>query len=79
MQSLILKSSEPSTDSYESVRNRKIAEASRPDSITRKEAEKLCREIIKENKVSEPSFNLFKESVDLLMEEINGAEYEEVE
>lgn len=46
----------------------------RPASITRKDAEKMCREIISKHLGEELPDNLFQDSVNQLMEEINGAE-----
>ncbi len=46
----------------------------KPESITREEAEKICRSVIANHLGENIPENLFKDSVDQLMEEINGKE-----
>jgi BMFP domain-containing protein YqiC len=60
-------------DNFEEIKNHAIDQCDRPKSITRKEAEKLVRQILKGKLGSLPE-NIFKESVDMLMEEVNGSE-----
>ena len=61
-------------DSFEAVQNDAIEQLDRPASLTRKDAEKICREIISSHLGEELPDNLFQDSVNELMEEINGAE-----
>ncbi len=60
-------------DNFEEIKNRSIDQCDRPESITRKEAEKIVRNILRKNLGDLPE-NIFKESVDMLMEEVNGSE-----
>lgn len=60
-------------DSYEDIKNRSIDQCDRPEAISRKDAEKVVRGILKGQLGSLPE-NIFKDSVDMLMEEINGSE-----
>ena len=65
-------------DSFEEIKERAIDQSNRPAQITRKEAEKVCRSIIASQRGSaDIPPNLFKDSVDQLMEEINGAEFDD--
>jgi len=66
------------TNDYNKIRERSIEQCDRPASITRKEAEKICRGIIsKQRGAMDIAPNLFKDAVNQLMEEINGAEVSE--
>jgi hypothetical protein len=58
---------------FEQIKNRAIEQSDRPASITRKEAENIVRGILKGN-LGNLAPNVFIDSVDQLMEEINGAE-----
>lgn len=60
-------------DNFEEIKNHAIEQSDRPGSITRKEAEKIVRQILKGQLGNLPE-NIFKESVDMLMEEVNGSE-----
>jgi hypothetical protein len=63
------------TNDYNKIRERSIEQCDRPTSITRKEAEKICRSVISKQKGSvDIAPNLFEDAVNQLMEEINGAE-----
>ena len=46
--------------------------------LTRVEAEKLCRKVISPHLGESLPSNLFKESVELLLEEVNGLEEREI-
>ncbi len=61
------------TDNFEDIKNRSIEQCDRPNAITRKEAENVVRYILKGQLGNLPE-NIFKESVDMLMEEVNGSE-----
>lgn len=54
-----------------------VYKCDRPASITRKEAEKICRQIISNHLGENLPENLFQDSVNELMEEINGATVQE--
>ena len=56
---------------FAALKNDTIEQSDRPDSITRKEAEKIVRGILKGHLGNMPE-NLFKDSVNELLEEING-------
>lgn len=58
---------------FDTIKDHAIEQSDRPASITRKEAERLVRSIISPHLGNLPP-NLFKDSVDQLMEEINGTE-----
>ena len=60
---------------FDSIKNRASDQLNKPKSITRKEAEALCRSIISKHAGEKMPENLFKDSVDQLMEEINGSDY----
>lgn len=60
-------------NSFDQIKNHAIEQSDRPDSITRKEAENIVRGILKGN-LGNLAPNVFVESVDMLMEEINGVE-----
>ena len=56
---------------FAALKNDTIEQSDRPDSITKKEAEKIVRGILKGQLGNMPE-NLFKDSVNELLEEING-------
>ena len=56
---------------FAALKNNTIEQSDRPDSITRKEAENIVRGILKGHLGNLPE-NLFKDSVNGLLEEING-------
>ena len=56
---------------FEALKNSAIEQSDRPESITRKEAEKIVRSILKGRLGTLPK-NIFKDSVNQLLEEING-------
>jgi len=57
---------------FDDIKNDAIEQGDRPDKITRAEAEKLCRQIIRPHLGRNLPENLFQDSVNELMEEING-------
>ena len=59
------------TKSFDEIKNHAIEQSDRPESITRKEAETIIRGILKDHK-GDLSNNIFVDSVDNLMEEVNG-------
>ena len=61
---------------FESIKNDAIEQGDRPDKITREEAEKICRQIIRPHLGRNLPDNLFQDSVNELMEEINGTKSE---
>jgi len=60
-------------DSFERIKNHAISQSDCPETLTRKEAERIVRDIIKGNLGNIPK-NLFIDSVNMLLEEVNGAE-----
>lgn len=62
------------TDFHE-MKDNATEQSDRPQSITRPEAEKLVRSVMSKHLGEKMPANLFKDSVDQLMEEINGAEF----
>jgi len=63
------------TNDFAKIKELSIDQCDRPASITRTEAENICRGIISKQKGSvDIAPNLFKDAVNQLMEEINGAE-----
>ena len=57
--------------SFSTIKNHAIEQSDRPESITRKEAESIVRGILKGSLGRLPE-NIFINSVNELMEEING-------
>lgn len=60
---------------FDSLKENAIEQCDKPKSITRVEAEKLIRSIISKHSGEKMPDNLFTDSVDQLMEDINGAEF----
>jgi len=56
---------------FEEIKNRAIEQSDRPETLTRKEAESIVRGIIKGN-LGNLAPNLFIDSVNQLLEEVNG-------
>lgn len=61
---------------FEAIKNHAIDQCDRPETLTRKEAESIVRGIIKGH-LGELPKNLFIDSVNQLLEEVNGHEYRE--
>ena len=62
-------------DNFESIKNRAIEQSDRPESITRKEAETMVREILIAKRRAGIPFeeNLFANAVSEILEEVNGS------
>ena len=64
-------------DNFDTIKNRAIEQSDRPESITRKEAEDIVRAYLIDQRRSGVVFeeNLFINSVDMLMDEVNGVKH----
>lgn len=59
-------------NTFEEIKNRSIDQSDRPASISKKDAEKIIREVMSNHYGEDFEEGLFIKSVDELMEEING-------